>query len=81
MEWNLDGEVLDFFSRDSVGDSETEPSTVAYLVARTPDGSLWNWTSVVFYTPDAGIRGSVPILCGGGGASDCTRDIIVVGRL
>ena len=81
VDWNVDGIFLVFSSGDIVGDSVTRSGTIAYLVARTPEGRLWNWTSVVFYTPGPSVRGSVSVLCGGGGASDCTKHILVIGEL
>ena len=68
--WNVNGVVLSFLSGANVGAIDPgnitpNTSTVAYLVARTPDGSAFKWTSVVYYTPDPSIRGSVPVVCGG----------------
>ena len=83
VDWNVNGEVLNFIPSNGVGDSRSgaDSSTVAYLVARTePDGSnMFNWTSVLNYRPDSSIRGSVPITCSGG-IMPCRDTTLVVGK-
>ena len=82
--WNVNGEVSSFVPGDAVGARHTGHSTVAYLVDRVPvDGpNRFNWTSVLYYTPDPSISGRVNVTCSGGTSEDeCTRTTFVMGKL
>ena len=76
----MNASTSNFIPSDMVGSrSDIIPSTVAYLVERTPDGTSFNWTSVLNYTPDPSVRGSVPVSCSGG-SIPCRDTTLVIGK-
>ena len=82
IDWSVGGDTLSFLPADTVGDTDTDTSTVAYLKARTPvDGSAYNWTSEVYYTPDPSFSGDVTVACGTGGVIHCMVTVLVIGKL
>ena len=75
--------LVSVFLHDSaVGMSDSSGSDiVVYLVARTSVGSnRFDWTSVLFYTPDPSVRGSATISCSGG-VVPCRSTVLVIGKL
>ena len=81
MDWNVNGVTFGFIPADTVRVINIDTSIVAHLVARTPvNGSAFNWTSVVYYTPDPSISGSIPVTCGTG-IMHCMDTVLVIGKL
>ena len=84
IDWSVDGDTLSFIPADTVGDTDTDTSTVAYLKEQTPvdrSRSVFNWTSEVYYTPDPSISGNVTVTCGTGGVMHCMVTVLVIGKL
>ena len=78
--WIVEEDSL-LFSQINLSEDRLQGSnTEAHLLDISVGNPISNRTSVLIYTPDAGTRDYVDIICRGQGINTCTMQVLVIGK-